>query len=70
MTKFYFTESERFVEYSPKYIEDIQIYGMNMPFISSREARKCIFHEWRMHMPFISSREARKCIFHSWLRHS
>ena len=22
----------------------IQIFGMNMPFISSREARKCTFH--------------------------
>ena len=22
----------------------IQIFGMTMPFISSREARKCIFH--------------------------
>ena len=27
----------------------IQIFGMNMPFISSREARKCIFHEWLRH---------------------
>ena len=30
-----------------KYIEDIQIFGVNMPFISSREARKCIFHSWQ-----------------------
>ena len=28
------------------YIEDIQIFGMNMPFISSSEAEKSIFHEW------------------------
>ena len=27
----------------------IQIFGMNMPFISSREARKCIFHSWLRH---------------------
>ena len=25
----------------------IQTFGMNMSFISSREARKCIFHSWR-----------------------
>ena len=30
-------------------IEDIQFFGMNMPFISSSEAKKCIFHEWRSH---------------------
>ena len=29
------------------YIEDIQIFGMNMAFISLNEAKKkCIFHEW------------------------
>ena len=27
----------------------IQFFGMNMPFISSREARKCIFHSWLRH---------------------
>ena len=27
----------------------IQIFGMNMPFISSREARKSIFHSWLRH---------------------
>ena len=27
----------------------IQIFGMNMPFISSGEARKCIFHTWLHH---------------------
>ena len=27
----------------------IQIFGMNMPFISSYEARKCIFHSWLRH---------------------
>ena len=27
----------------------IQMFGMNMPFISSREARKCIFHSWLRH---------------------
>ena len=26
-----------------KYIEDIQIFGMNMPFISSSEAKKAYF---------------------------
>ena len=37
----------RYQSFTNEYIEDIQIFGMNMPFISSREARKCIFHEWR-----------------------
>ena len=31
------------------YIEDIQIFGMNMTFISSSEVKKCIFHECRRH---------------------
>ena len=29
---------------SIKYIEDIQVFVMNMPFISSLEVKKCIFH--------------------------
>ena len=32
-----------------RYIEDIQIFGINMPFISLSEAKKCISHEWRSH---------------------
>ena len=43
MTKFYFTECQSFVEYSHKYIEDIPIFGMNMPFISSSEAKNAYF---------------------------
>ena len=43
MTKFYFTEGQSFPEYSPKYIEDIQFFGMNMPFISSSEAKNAYF---------------------------
>ena len=46
----------KFMYFSIKYIEDIQIFGMNMPFMSSIEARnayfmsgECIFHEWRSH---------------------
>ena len=27
----------------------IHFFGMNMPFISSCEARKCIFHSWFRH---------------------
>ena len=27
------------------YIEDIQMFGVNMTFISSREVKKCIFHD-------------------------
>ena len=27
------------------YIEDIQMFGVNMTFISSSEMKKCIFHE-------------------------
>ena len=30
-----------------KYIEDIQMFGVNMTFISSSEVKKCIFHECR-----------------------
>ena len=29
------------------YIEDIQMFGVNMTFISSSEVKKCIFHECR-----------------------
>ena len=34
-----------------RYIEDIQIFGMNMPFISLSEAKNAflISHEWRSH---------------------
>ena len=32
-----------------KYIEDIQMFGVNMTFISSSEVKKCIFHECRRH---------------------
>ena len=31
------------------YIEDIQMFGVNMTFISSSEVKKCIFHECRRH---------------------
>ena len=51
----------------------IQMFVVNMSFISSREVKKCIFHECRMfvvNMTFISSREVKKCIFHSCFRHS
>ena len=34
---------------SRKYIEDIQMFGVNMTFISSSEVKKCIFHESRRH---------------------
>ena len=30
-------------------IEDIQMFGVNMTFISSSEVKKCIFHECRRH---------------------
>ena len=32
-----------------RYIEDIQMFGVNMTFISSSEVKKCIFHECRRH---------------------
>ena len=32
-----------------KYIEDIQMFGVNMTFISSSEVKKCIFHECQRH---------------------
>ena len=32
-----------------KYIEDIQMFGVNMTFISSSEVKNCIFHECRRH---------------------
>ena len=61
------------------YIEDIQIFGVNMTFISSREVKKCIFHlclrhEWNIHFftsrdEFFSLHFTKKCIFHSCLRH-
>ena len=44
----------------PEYIEDIQIFGMNMPFISSSEARKCIFHSWRENEIYIFSLHSMK----------
>ena len=31
------------------YIEDIQMFGVNMTFVSSSEVKKCIFHEYRRH---------------------
>ena len=34
---------------SYKYIEDIQMFGVNMTFISSSEVKRCIFHECRRH---------------------
>ena len=30
-------------------IEDIQMFGVNMTFISSSEVKKCTFHECRRH---------------------
>ena len=47
-----------------EHIEDIQMFGVNMTFISSSEVKKCIFHECRVNMTFISSSEEKKCIFH------
>ena len=44
----------------------IQIFGMNMPFISSREARKCIFHSWPR-MKYTFSRFTR---WNKWHIHS
>ena len=38
-------------------------FVMNMTFISSREVKKYIFHEWRMSMTFISSREVKINIY-------
>ena len=32
-----------------EYIEDVQMFGVNMTFISSSEVKKCIFHECRRH---------------------
>ena len=48
------------------YIEDIQMFGVNMTFISSSEVKKYIFHEcqrheWNIH--FFTSREEIKVIF-------
>ena len=34
---------------NPSYIEDIQMFGVNMTFISSSEVKKCIFHECLRH---------------------
>ena len=31
------------------YIEDIQMFGVNMTFISSSEVKQCLFHECRRH---------------------
>ena len=47
-------------------IEDIQIFGVNMTFISSSEVKKCIFHECRRHewnIHFFTSRDEIKVIF-------
>ena len=44
----------------------IQFFVMNMPFISSREARKCIFHSWLRHswnMHFFASLDEINGIF-------
>ena len=41
----------------------IQIFGMNMPFISSREARKRIFHSWLMKYAFFASLDEINPIF-------
>ena len=30
-------------------VDDIQMFGVNMTFISSSEVKKCIFHECRRH---------------------
>ena len=38
-----------FVENFYGEIEDIQMFGVNMTFISSSEVKKCIFHECRRH---------------------
>ena len=48
------------------YIEDIQMFGVNMTFISSSEVKKCIFHECRRHewnIHFLTSRDEIKIIF-------
>ena len=37
---------------SLKYIEDIQMFGVNMTFISSSEVKKCIFQKARMKYTF------------------
>ena len=37
-----FPDISYFIE-TPKYIEDIQIFGKNMPFISSSEAKNAYF---------------------------
>ena len=42
-----------------KDIEDIQMFGVNMTFISSSEVKNCIFHEYI----FFTSRDEIKVIF-------
>ena len=39
--KLYFFQKKKIIK--KKYIEDIQIFGMNMPFISSSEAKNTYF---------------------------
>ena len=49
-----------------KYIEDIQFFGMNMPFFFIEWSEKCIFHEWRSHewnIHFLASRDEIDGIF-------
>ena len=58
--------SPTFDEWSALYIEDIQMFGVNMTFISSSEVKKCIFHECRRHewnIHFFTSRDEIKVIF-------
>ena len=40
---------EKWRKRKTKDIEDIQMFGVNMTFISSSEVKKCIFHECRRH---------------------
>ena len=44
-----FTSTDIILKLLTKYIEDIQMFGVNMTFISSSEVKKCIFHECRRH---------------------
>ena len=41
-------------------MEEIQMFGVNMTFISSSEVKKCIFHECRI---FFTSRDEIRIIF-------
>ena len=44
------TAIRHFVSLNSWYIEDHQIFGVNMTFISSNEVKKGIFHEWQFHI--------------------